>query len=408
MKHQRKCAGHARRVSATRPFSVALAAALLCVACGEKNQGGAPPPLQVGVIQAQPQAVPITRELVGRLSATRAADVRARVAGVLLKRLYQEGSDVKEGQPLFQIDPAPLQAEFQAAEAALAQAEANATNAKIAAQRHRDLVATGSVSRSELDNAEANERSTAAQVQQAKANAQVARINLGYATVRSPIAGRAGQQRVTEGALVGENEPTLLTIVEQIDPIYVNFDQSVSEVQRLMRGQATGAVTLRPANQADVQLVLSDGTAYGSPGTLEFSAVSADPATGSLAYRGVIPNPDRQLLPGTFVGLSVTLGELNNGFLVPQAALLRDSTGPYVQVVGTDEKVQQKRVAAESMLGGNWVVTQGLAAGDRIIVTGLQQAQPGMQVKAVAQEPATRQAKPEGGAAEGGPPVGQQ
>ena len=204
---------------------------------------------EVEVIKVQAQTVPLTRDLVGSLSATRAADVRARVAGVLLKRLYVEGSDVKEGQPLFQIDPAQFRATLEAAEAALAQAEANATNARLFAQRTRELKTTGAVSKSDVDTAEANERSTAAAVKQATANLETARINLGYALVRAPISGRSSQQRVTEGALVGQGEATLLTTVEQIDPIYVNFDRPASEVQELRRAQTAGTVTLVEAEQ---------------------------------------------------------------------------------------------------------------------------------------------------------------
>jgi len=230
-------------------------------------------------MRAQP--VPLTRNLVGRLSATRSADVRARVAGVLLKRLYQEGSDVKAGQPLFQIDPAPLRAALDGALAALAQAQATATNAHIAAQRARDLLPSGLVSRSDLDNAEATERSTAAAVEQAKAAVGTARINFGYATVTAPIAGRAGQQGVTEGALVGQGSPTLLTTVEQIDPIYVNFDQPAVDIERLRRAQMAGHVTIARGKAVSVQVTLPDGTPYPHSGTLDFLDVSVDPATGA-------------------------------------------------------------------------------------------------------------------------------
>src|ERR1700730_11111277 len=228
---------------ASRCFAV-LAATLLAAACGEaqRDQTASPPP-QVGVITIRSVPIPLTRDLVGRLSATRVSDVRARVPGILLKRLYKEGTEVKEGQPLFQIDPAPLQSALAAALAAQAQAQATATNAHIAADRARELVPSGLVSRSDLDNAEASERSSAAAVQQAKANVESARINLGYARVTAPISGRAGQQAVTEGALVGQGTATLLTTVEQLDPIYVNFDQPAVEVERLRRMQAAGEIT---------------------------------------------------------------------------------------------------------------------------------------------------------------------
>ncbi len=328
-------------------------------------------------------AVPLTRDLVGRLSATRVADVRARVPGILLKRLYKEGTEVKEGQSLFQIDPAPLQATLDAALAAEAQAAATATNAHVAAQRDRELVPSGLVSRSDLDNAEALERSTAAAVQQAKANVESARINLGYARVTAPISGRAGQQAVTEGALVGQGTATLLTTVEQLDPIYVNFDQPAVEVEQLRRQQSSGDISLVEPHKAVVQLVLPDGTAYGQSGLLDFTDVTVDPATGAVALRGLMPNPDKQLLPGLYVNVRLTIGTLNHAFLVPQAALLRDAKGPYVLTVGDDSKVVQKRVAADATSADNWIVTSGLRESDRVIVSGTQNARPDSLVSAV-------------------------
>ena len=338
----------------------------------------------MGFVVVHAQSVPLTRDLVGRLSATRSADVRARVAGVLLKRLYKEGSDVREGQPLFQIDPAPLRSALEGAEAALAQADANATNAHVAAQRARELLPSGLVSRSDLDNAEATERSTAAAVQQAKAGVGTARINLSYASVTAPIAGRAGQQGVTEGALVGQGSATLLTTIEQIDPIYVNFDQPAVDIERLRRAQSAGSITAERASAVSVQLTLSDGTPYAHAGTLDFLDVSVDPATGAVALRGVIPNPDHQLLPGMFVGVRLASGSVNRGFLVPQAGLLRDDNGPYVLIAGPDDEVSQKRVTVDTLRGADWIVTGGLADGDRVIVSGTQNARPGSRVVPVA------------------------
>ncbi len=354
--------------------------------CGkaQDSQTTPAPPPQVGAVTVHATAVPLTRELVGRLSATRVSDVRARVPGILLKRLYKEGTEVKEGQPLFQIDPAPLQATLDAALAAQAQAAATATNAHVAAQRDRELVPSGLVSRSDLDNAEALERSTAAAVQQAKANVESARINLGYARVTAPIAGRAGQQAVTEGALVGQGTATLLTTVEQLDPIYVNFDEPAVEVEQLRRQQSSGDISLVEPHKAVVQLVLPDGTAYGRSGLLDFTDVSVDPSTGAVALRGLMPNPDKQLLPGMYVNVRLTIGTLNHAFLVPQAALLRDARGPYVLTVGDDSKVIQKRVASDATSGQSWIVTSGLQEGDRVIVSGTQNAKPDSLVNAVA------------------------
>ncbi|MBV8404722.1 MAG: efflux RND transporter periplasmic adaptor subunit [Gammaproteobacteria bacterium] len=357
--------------------------ALLAAGCSHPLP---PPPAtapQVGVVEVHAQPVPLTRNLVGRLSATRSADVRARVAGVLLKRLYVEGSDVKAGQPLFEIDPAPLRAALDGALAALAQAEATAANAHISAQRSRELLPSGLVSRSDLDNAEAAERSTAAAVSQAKAAVGTARINLGYATVTAPISGRAGQQGVTEGALVGQGTPTLLTTVEQIDPIYVNFDEPAVDIERLRRAQAAGNITVASGKQVRVQVLLADGAPYPHTGTLDFLDVSVDPATGAVALRGIVPNPDHLLLPGMFVGVRLSSAEVNRGYLVPQAGLQRDASGPYVLVAGPDNKVLEKRVTTEALEGPDWVVTAGLADGDRVIVSGTQNARPGTSVAAV-------------------------
>ena len=378
----RSTRGPQRTGNALRASLMALSISALA-ACGPRQAPPAPPPPQVAVVLAHSQSVPLTRSLVGRLSATRSADVRARVAGVLQKRLYTEGSDVKEGQPLFQIDPAPLRAALDGAQASLAQAEAQATNAHIAAQRTRDLLPSGLVSRSDLDNAEASERATAAAVQQARAAVGSARINLGYATVTAPIAGRSGQQGVTEGALVGQGTATLLTTVEQIDPIYVNFDQPSIEIQRLRRQQSDGAVTVANANQATVQLLLEDGTPYAHTGALDFRDLSVDPATGAVALRAIVPNPDHVLLPGMFVGVRLTSGAVNRGFLVPQAGLQRDGNGPYVLIVGPDDKVLLKRVTVDGLQGQDWIVTDGLTDGDRMILTGTQNAHPGSKVLAV-------------------------
>jgi len=305
------------------------------------------------------------------------------VPGILLKRLYKEGTEVKEGQPLFQIDPAPLASALAAALAAQAQAQATATNAHIAADRARELVPSGLVSRSDLDNAEALERSSAAAVQQAKANVDSARINLGYARVTAPIAGRAGQQAVTEGALVGQGTATLLTTVEQLDPIYVNFDQPAVEVERLRRQQNSGDISLVEPHKAVVQLTLPDGGAYGRSGLLDFSDVAVEPTTGAVALRGLIPNPDKQLLPGMYVNVRLTIGTLNRAFLIPQAALLRDAKGPYILTVGDDKKVMQKRVTADTTNGQDWIVTSGLKEGDRVIVSGTQAARPESLVNSV-------------------------
>jgi membrane fusion protein (multidrug efflux system) len=374
--------------------SPSLRAPALCLgllaltACGKKEQGPPQmPPPQVGVITAQPQNEPLTKDLVGRLSAFRSADVRARVAGVLLKRDYVEGSDVKKGQPLFQIDPAPLKAALAAADASLAQAQATYTNAKVNAQRSRELAPKGYISKSDLDNALASERTAAAAVQAARANVQSARINLGYANVTSPIDGRAGQQQVTEGALVGSGSATLLTTVDQIDPLYVNFTMSVADMEQLRQAQTSGGVTLAQPNQASVRVTLPDGSAYAEPGTLDFTAVTVDPSTGALNLRAQIPNPKHNLLPGMYVTLQAKLGEQHKVFVIPQQAVLRDTVGAYVFVVGADGKTKRHDVVAASMSGGNWVITSGLAAGDQVVVSGVQNVREDAPAKASPWQP---------------------
>jgi len=287
---------------------------------------------------------------------------------------------VKEGQPLVRIDPAPFRAQLAAAQANLEQAEAAATNASVTAARNRELNKQQLVSRMQLDDSEALERTTAAQVSAAKAQLDSARINLGYANVTAPISGRAGQMRVLEGALVGQGEATLLTTVEQVDPIYVFFDQPASDFERLQRAQAAGQVTIPQGNQAEVRVIRADGSEYPHAGTLSFSDFSVNAATGAVAFRGVIPNPERQLLPGMYVNVRLTAGLLKRGFEVPQLAVQRDAQGAYVLAAAADGTVSAKRVEVVSSVGANWVIGQGLDDGDQVIVSGLQMARPGMKV----------------------------
>ncbi|MGY3040635.1 membrane fusion protein (multidrug efflux system) [Rhodanobacter sp. TND4EL1] len=364
---------------------------LALTACGKGKEQGPPqmPPPQVGVIKVQPQSSPLTRDLVGRLSAYRSADVRARVAGVLLKRTYEEGTNVKKGQLLFQIDPAPLKASLSAAQAQLAQAQATWTNNKVTAQRVRELAPKGYVSKSDLDNALAAERTASASMQAARANVETARINLGYANVTSPIDGRAGQQQVTEGALVGNGEATLLTTVDQMDPLYVNFTMSVDALEQMRQAQSAGNVTLADPNKASVQITLPDGSSYAEPGVLDFSDTSVNPATGSVNLRAKVPNPKNSLLPGMYVTLKAHLGQQHKVFLVPQQAVQRDTVGAYVMTMGADGKVVRKDVTTTEMAAGNWVINDGLAAGDQVIVSGIQNVKAGAPAKASPWQPAS-------------------
>jgi membrane fusion protein (multidrug efflux system) len=373
-------------IAPLRHIVLACAAAAALAACSKPEQQMPPPP-EVGVIEAKPQSVPLQRDLVGRLSPFRSADVRARVPGVLLKRVYAEGSEVKEGQLLFQIDPAPLRASLAAAEAQLASAQASYTNAKSTATRARGLAPQGYVSKSDLDNAEAAERSSAAAVQQAQAAVTSARISLGYASVTAPISGRAGKQQVTEGALVGQGEATLLTTVDQIDPLYVNFSMSADELQLLRQAQTRGAVALNEAAQASIRVELADGGTYGHEGTLDFSDTTVDPTTGAVSLRARLPNPERILLPGSFVTFKATLGERKDAYLVPQQALLRDTNGGYVYVVGKDGNVARKNVTVDGQQGNSWQVTGGLEPGDQVVVSGVQKVKEGAPAKAVAWQP---------------------
>lgn len=363
----------------------AAVAALFVAGCGQgPQQGGAPPPPEVGVIVVKAQPVPIVREASGRLAPTRASDVRARVPGVLQKRLYKEGSMVKEGEPLVLIDPAPYRAALAQANAQLEQAEAAATNARVTANRNRELAKQNLISRMQLDDSEALERSSAAQVSAARAQVQTARINLGYATITAPISGRAGQMRVLEGALVGQSEATLITTVEQVDPLFVFFDQPATEFERLQRAQASGAVTIAEGNLATIELVRPDGSVYEEIGTLDFSDYTVNPTTGSVAFRGKVSNPGRHLLPGMYVTVRLKVGAINSGFRVPQLAVMRDGQGTFVLVVNPDGTVGQKRVQTVSVVDNDWIISSGLADGDQVIVSGLQMVQmlpPGTPVK---------------------------
>lgn len=355
----------------------------LLAACGKGSAPPAqaqatPPPPAVDVVKVRLQSVPLTKDLVGRLASTRIAEVRARVAGIILKRVYTEGTDVKQGQVLFLIDPAPLKAALHAQQAALAKAQADAANAALTARRYEQLRKRDLISQQDLDTAEATTRTTAAVVKQAEANVETAQLDLGYATVTAPISGRAGRAQVTEGALVGQGEATVLTTIEQIDPIYVNFSQSLGEVGQLRKDAVPGG-----GSAPSVGILLPDGTLYPHRGSLDFSDIAVDPGTGALSLRAVIPNPDRRLLPGMFVSLRLTTGHLDNAALLPQAAVQRDDKGAYVMIVDNSGKVQERRVQTHGMTRTAWIVTGALQPNDQVIVAGLQKVKPGAPARAV-------------------------
>jgi membrane fusion protein (multidrug efflux system) len=366
---------------------------LALAACGKEQGPPQMPTPTVGVVEVQPQNVPLNKELVGRLSSYRSADVRARVSGLLLKRVYTEGTDVKQGQLMFQIDPAPYKAALAAAQAALASAQATYTNAHVVANRDRQLVPKGYVSQAQLDSDEATERSSLAAVKQAEANVQTAQVNLSYTNITSPISGRSGEQQVTEGAIVGASttdtgsSSTLLTTVDQLDQLYVNFTLSAADLDALQHAQHAGNVSLSEQNKTTVQITMPSGSKYDQLGALDYSSVIVNPTTGAINMRALVPNPQQRLLPGMYVTLTANMGELNKVFLVPQAGIQRDPAGAYALVVGNDGKVAQKRVMAENTLGSNWVVTSGLAAGDQIIVSGVQAVKAGAPAKATPWKP---------------------
>lgn len=355
-----------------------LAAAMVFVvsACGDPQQAAppAPPAAQVPVLALEPTSGAHRESVVGRLSALRSAEVRARVGGILLERVYSEGSDVAEGELMFRIDPAPLAAERRAREAELARATARAANAKARAERLRGLAGRGVVPVQERDDALAAERESAAEVLAARAEAEKARLQLSYAEVRAPIAGRAGKAQVTEGALVGERESTPLATIEQIDQLYVDFTVSVAAWE-LLRGLPQDAL---PA----LALSTPSGRDYPHPALMQFTDMAVDPRTGTIALRAIVANPERELLPGMFANLEVEIGGGEQVFRLPQTAVLRDAKGAYVYLLSDEGTVERRDLTLEGTVGADWIVREGLTAGERLITGGLQRLRPGAPAQA--------------------------
>jgi membrane fusion protein (multidrug efflux system) len=360
-------------------------ALLLALALGACSHSAppSPPPSEVGVLTARAADVPVVRNYPGRLAATLTAQVRARVTGVVLQRVYKEGTDVKAGDVLFKIDPAPLEASLRQAQGQLAQAEASARNASVKASRSEALGAKGLLAKQDVDDTVAAAAEAGAAVKAARANVQNAKINLGYATVTAPISGRAGRANVTQGALVSPTDTNPLTTVQVIDPIYANFSEPMAEVERLRRAEKAGELKLVAADKAEVQIVLPDGSTYPHKGSLDFADLAVDPQTGAVDLRALVPNPDHALLPGMFVKIRLTLGTLHNAFLLPQSAIQRDNDGAYVYVVGGEDKIAEKRVELGDQRDGDWVVLSGIEAGARVVVSGIQKATAGEKVKPV-------------------------
>ncbi len=373
--------------------SLTLTAAILCgvllLAGCNKQQPAGPVPGQgaqpeVGVITIQPERAVLTTELPGRIAPHMIAEVRPQVGGIVQQRHFTEGADVKAGQVLYQIDPATYRAAFASAKAALARAEANLAPARLREERFRDLVKIKAVSQQEYDDAHATLLQAEAEVESAKAALETARINLDYTSVKAPISGRIGRSTVTTGALVTANQVDALATIQQLDPVYVDVTQSTADLLRLRQSLASGLLKNGGVTQAQVRLLLEDGTPYAQPGTLKFSEVTVDQGTGSVTLRNLFPNPELLLLPGMFVRAVLEEGVNEQAILVPQRGVTRNQAGSaMVMVVGAEEKVEPRLIKAARTVGDKWLVSEGLKAGDRVILEGIQKARPGTVVKAV-------------------------
>lgn len=373
------------------PWPACALACLAVTACREPTPQ-APPPPEVAIVVARAQPVPNVIDVPGRVQAIRTAQVRARVDGILERILYEEGSSVTAGQELFLIDPREKRAAVNAAQAALKRAEANAANAEQDAQRYKGLVQGGAISKQEYDAAVARLRSARADVAQARAELERARLDLSYTTVTAPISGRAGRAQVTEGALVSASAATLLTTIEQLDPIYVNFSQSSSELLQTRREVAQGRLKLPELRRVEVRLALEDGSLYPHKGYIDFLDLSIDQATGTVALRAEFPNPDWLLLPGQFVRAHIEAGVRPEAVLIPQRAVQISQQGASVMIVGADDTAAVRPVQLGRMHEGSWVVLEGIEPGERVIVEGLQRVQPGQPVRIVRSDARARKA----------------
>ncbi|HQO14958.1 MAG TPA: efflux RND transporter periplasmic adaptor subunit [Smithellaceae bacterium] len=345
--------------------------------CGEQNMDGSPPPPEVAVVTTQLKEVVLTTELVGRTSAYLVAEVRPQVSGIIQKRLFKEGSDVRAGEVLFQIDPALYQA-------ALARAEANLTALQLKANRFRELLAEKAVSQQDYDDVEAALKQTRAEV-------QTARINLNYTSITAPISGRIGKSNVTVGALVTAHQPMALATIQQLNPMYVDVTQSTADVLRLRRLLEEGQLNQNNKNERIVKLFLDDGTEYPLKGILQFRDVTVDPTTGSVTLRIVFPNPKNILLPGMFVRAVIPEGVNTKAILVPQQSISRDPKGnPYVFIVNAEGKVQQHQLTLDRAIGSDWLVSSGLTENEQVIVEGMLRIKPDDYVKAVPFETGTK------------------
>lgn len=370
-------------------FSLLFSAGIFLASCGPHEStapqpSGTPPVQEVGVVTLTAQRVTVTSELPGRTTPHRIAEVRPQVSGIVLRRMFEEGADVKEGQQLYQIDPATYQAAYDSAKASVERAQATLTSAKLLAERYKPLVDAKAVSKQDYDNAIAAQQQAQADIASATAALETARINLVYTKVLAPISGRIGRSMVTEGALVTAQQATALATVQQLDPIYVDVTQASVELLRLRNELVAGQLKSVGANQVEARLILEDGSEYTDPGRLEFSEVTVDQRTGSVTLRAVFPNPKGHLLPGMFVHARIEEGVNERAILVPQQGVTRDQRGePTALVVGAGNKVELRVLKIERTIGDKWLVIDGLAEGDRVIVEGLQKTAPGAEVKVV-------------------------
>ena len=405
-----------RRLSPRRllPVGAAVLLAAALAACGNKNDqaagpggpGGAMPPPEVGVVTVQPGTVSLSTELPGRLEPSRVAQVRARATGILTKRVFTEGSDVRAGQVLYHVDAAPYQAAEQSAQAQLAQAQAQLANASALVTRFRPLVAANAVSKQEFDAAVAAEKAAQAQVAAGRAAVRTAGINLGYATVTAPISGRIGRSLVTEGALVSAQEGTQLAVIQQTNPLYVNLTQSAGDVLQLRQALQSGQLARSGTNAARVQILLENGQPYAEAGRLLFTDLTVDPGTGQVSLRAEVPNPQQLLLPGMYVRVRLQQAQVENAILLPQQAITRGTPqGDVATVVAADGSFTRRPVTLGEAQGNQWIILGGLQPGEQVMVDGFMKLMPGVKtVKPVPYKP--NQAPAQAGQAPAAPKSG--
>ena len=372
-----------------------LVVGLITSGCSSRQPPPEPAIPDVAIVTINPERVVLTTELPGRTSAYFVAEIRPQVNGVVQERLFNEGSDVKAGSVLYRIDPAPYQAAYNSAVAALARSEANLPPIRLRAERYRELVAVKAISQQDFDNADAALKQAEADIEYSKATVESARINLAYTRITAPISGRIGKSNVTVGALATAYQGSAFTTIQQLDPIYVDATESSANLLELKRNIAAGRIKGTGPDRARVKLLLEDGTPYPLEGTLKFSEVTVDPSTGSFTLRMVFPNPKQILLPGMYVRAIVQEGEVDQAILAPQQGISRDPKGnPFALIVDGSGKVEQRMITVDRAIGDKWLVSSGLKPGDQVIVEGIQRVRPGASVKIVYFD-AGRKATPE-------------